>query len=85
VIRILLFILLAYLLYRVMTRPFHEFFGKMNRPKFEGPNPRPKKPNSKPAEGAEEMTACALCGTFISRREGELRDGKFVCKPSCHH
>jgi formylmethanofuran dehydrogenase subunit E len=30
------------------------------------------------------MAACELCGTFISRREGEIRDGKFVCRPHCH-
>lgn len=84
-IRILLFIGLMYLLYLVLTKPFHELFGRPKQPKFDPPKSSPKKPKSKPVEGAEEMAACALCGTFISRREGEMRDGKFVCKPSCHH
>jgi hypothetical protein len=86
VIRLIFFIILMYLLYVVMTKPFHELFGGL-RPKF--PNSQkskdPKGSPQKPRHDAEEMVACALCGTFISRREGEIRDGKFVCKPSCHH
>ncbi|HEX5036140.1 MAG TPA: hypothetical protein VFX30_03180 [bacterium] len=83
-IRILLFIGLMYLLYLVLTKPFHELFGRPKQPKFESSKTHPKKPKPKPAENAEEMSACSLCGTFISRREGEIRDGKFVCKPHCH-
>jgi formylmethanofuran dehydrogenase subunit E len=85
VIRILLFIALMYFLYLVITKPFHELFGRPKQPKFGSSKTSSKKPKSKPMEGAEEMVACALCGTFISRREGEMRDGKFVCRPSCHH
>lgn len=84
-IRLLFFLGLMYLLYVVISKPFNELFGRPNQQKFNSPKSPPKKPKSKAAENAEEMVACALCGTFISRREGETRDGKFVCKPNCHH
>lgn len=32
---------------------------------------------------AEEMVACANCGTFVSKREAESRNGQFYCKPRC--
>lgn len=78
-IRLLLFLGLLYLLYLVITRPLNRLFGGAGWPKVKKPKA------SKPRLEAEEMVACALCGTFISRKEGEIRDGKFVCKPSCHH
>jgi hypothetical protein len=84
VIRLLLFIGLMYLLYIVVSKPFNNLFGRPNRPKFTGSDSSPKKPPARSVEGAEEMIACTLCGTFISKWEGETRDGKFVCKPACH-
>jgi hypothetical protein len=86
VIRLILFLGLMYLLYVVLTKPFHELFGG-SRPKFQKSpkdSQKDQKTSKKPQHDAEEMVACALCGTFISRREGETRDGKFVCRPSCH-
>ncbi|HSA59386.1 MAG TPA: hypothetical protein VLJ37_06840 [bacterium] len=79
-IRFLIFLGLLYVLYLVITRPMNDLFGKNPRFKFRKPKPEPKRPRLE----AEEMAACELCGTFISRREGEIRDGKFVCKPHCH-
>jgi len=80
VIRFLILLGLLYLLYLVITKPLGDLFGKRDRSKFQKPKPEPKRPKLE----AEEMAACALCGTFISRREGEIRDGQFVCKPRCH-
>lgn len=80
-IRLILLIALLYILYLVITKPLSQLFGS-KRSSFQ----RPKKPASSPVPrpDAEEMAACALCGTFISKREGEIREGKFVCKTACH-
>lgn len=78
-IRLLILLGLLYLLYLIITKPMDRLFGG-GWPKFKGPQSAPKKPRPE----AEEMVACSLCGTFISRRDGELRDGKFVCRPACH-
>lgn len=75
-IRILFFSFLVYLLYRLMTRPFEDFFRV-----FPDRRTKAKKPAKTP--GAEEMVACCLCGTFISKNESEWRNGNFICKPSC--
>lgn len=81
-IRLLFLIGLAYLLYVVMTRPLNEIFGP-RKPPIQKSKGSPKR-KSEQKQDAEEMAACGLCGTFISKREGELRGGKFVCKPHCH-
>jgi hypothetical protein len=80
VIRFLLLLGLIYILYLVITKPLGELFGGIRRSRSQMPKSSPKKP----ALEAEEMAACSLCGTFISKREGEMRDGKFACKPHCH-
>ena len=82
-IRLLILIGLLYLLYLVITKPLNQLFGSARFQFKRHKKPEAKKP-SQPRLEAEEMVACALCGTFISRREGELREGKFVCKPHCH-
>jgi len=79
--RLLLFFGLIYLLYLVIKSPSGTLFGgtKTRTEKMKSPK------NNPPKLEAEEMAACALCGTFISKKDGEMRGGQFVCKPSCHH
>src|SRR5262245_62116442 len=73
-IRFLILIIAVYVLYRLIFVPSNAFFFSASRPK-------PKKPRH---PDAEEMVPCANCGTFIAKREAEVRGGRFYCRPKCH-
>ncbi len=71
--RLLLLSLVFFVVFRLMNRVFGGLFGP-NKP---GPDRMVKNPE------AHEMVACGLCGTFISPQEGEMRKGRWICKPRC--
>ena len=78
-IRILILLGLLYLLYKL-------FFKKGSLGSIFGETERPKAGQKRKQNllEAEEMAACDLCGAFIARRAGEIQNGRFICRPSCH-